>query len=93
VLSPATGLLSPSLARNIPTNLTPAPGRQDHTTSSYASATLVSRDLHVHRIPRPTSVTIAIRPSCERETGELVAMICPSAKAEYFLKVGWTGKR
>jgi hypothetical protein len=39
----------------------------------------------VHRIPRPTSVTIAIRPSCGRETGELVALICPTAKAEYFL--------
>jgi hypothetical protein len=30
-------------------------------------------------------VTIAIRPSCGRETGELVALICPTAKAEYFL--------
>jgi len=39
----------------------------------------------VHRIPRPTSVTIAIRPSCGRETGELIALICPTAKAEYFL--------
>jgi hypothetical protein len=45
-----------------------------------------SRRYHrIHRIPRPTSVTIAIRPSCGRETGELVALICPTAKAEYFL--------
>jgi len=33
-------------------------------------------------------VTIAIRPSCGRETGELVALICPTAKAEYFLRRG-----
>jgi hypothetical protein len=45
----------------------------------------------VHRIPRPTSVTIAIRPSCGRETGELVALICPTAKAKYFSRQGWTG--
>ena len=36
----------------------------------------------VHRIPRPTSVTIAIRPSCGRETGALVALICPSGSAK-----------
>ena len=32
-------------------DLTPAPRRQNHTTSPYASAALVSRDLGVHRIP------------------------------------------
>ena len=31
-------------------NLTPAPRRQDHTTSPYARATLVSRSSRVHRI-------------------------------------------
>ncbi len=44
-------------------NLTPASGRQDHTTSPSATAPLVLRRRHVHRIPRPTSVTIAKRPS------------------------------
>jgi hypothetical protein len=33
------------------TNLTPASGRQDHTTSPSASRTLVSRATRVHRIP------------------------------------------
>ena len=33
-----------------PANLTPAPRRQDHTTSPYAQATLVSYDFRVHRI-------------------------------------------
>ena len=32
-------------------DLTPAPGRQDHTTSPYAHATYVSRSHRVHRIP------------------------------------------
>src|SRR5258708_5612255 len=32
-----------------PHDLTPAPGRQAHTTSPYASATLVSRSFRVHR--------------------------------------------
>jgi len=32
-------------------NLTPAPRRQDHTTSPYAFRTLVLRTLRVHRIP------------------------------------------
>src|ERR1700688_4284597 len=66
-------------------SLTPAPRRQDHTTSPSApvatkadrrswyqsrrsfgeggSAPLVLRRCRVHRIPCPTSVTIAIRPS------------------------------
>jgi hypothetical protein len=55
VLSPVIGLLSPSLAdqgfvctrsgRQISANLTPAPGRQDHTTSPSAKASLVYRAL------------------------------------------------
>ena len=45
----------------------------------------------VHRIPHPTFVTIAKRPSL-RGTGwrELVALICPTAKAKYFSREGWT---
>ena len=93
VLSPVTGLVchrhqrilavSVRSDRHASANLTPASGRQDHTTSP--SAAIVSRQrapcrsrIHrirpatfsrakrcrVHRIPCPTSVTIAIRPSC-----------------------------
>jgi hypothetical protein len=32
-------------------NLTPAPRRQDHTTSPYASCAFVLRAIRVHRIP------------------------------------------
>src|SRR5260370_15098361 len=97
VLSPVTGLVchrhqrmlavSVRSNRHASANLTPASGRQDHTTSP--SAAIVSRPhalcrsrIHenppcnlsrarrcrVHRIPCPTSVTIAIRPSVGRDT-------------------------
>jgi len=47
-----TALLPPSFLRNsLLKNLTPAPRRQDHTTSPYAFRTLVLRTLRVHRIP------------------------------------------
>ena len=56
-------LLPPSLRRTIPPNLTPASGRQDHTTSPSASASFVFEASSVHRIPHSTFVTIAKRPS------------------------------
>jgi hypothetical protein len=63
-LSPGTGLSCPRHRRKSSSaNLTPASGRQDHTTSPSAVAPLVLRRYHVHRIPHPTSVTIAKRPS------------------------------
>src|SRR6516162_7472953 len=57
-------LLPPSSARckASSANLTPALACQDHTTSPSASASLVWRHQYVHRIPRPTLVTIAKRP-------------------------------
>jgi hypothetical protein len=60
--------LSPSRVQcvSIVTHLTPASGRQDHTTSPSAfENTFVFRIESVHRIPRPTSVTIAKRPSVQ----------------------------
>jgi hypothetical protein len=46
------------------TDLTPASGRQDHTASPSARNVIRRLTCRVHRIPHPTSVTIAIRPSC-----------------------------
>jgi hypothetical protein len=43
--------------------LTPASGRQDHTTSPSTSRAVRQKRIGVHRIPHPTSVTIAKRPS------------------------------
>src|SRR5439155_26602926 len=77
--------LTPSSALLI-ADLTPASGRQNHTTSPSASASFVQHAVRlltglvrppcttsraqcrrVHRIPFPTSVTIAKRPSVGRD--------------------------
>jgi hypothetical protein len=44
----------------------------------------------VHRIPFPTSVTIAIRPSSGNETARVVELIWVNREAKYFCKRGWT---
>src|SRR5579871_5811451 len=54
------------LADHRPQSLIPASEDQDHTISPSAFTSLVSRCQCVHRIPRPTLVTIAKRPSCGR---------------------------
>ena len=59
------------------TNLTPASGRQDHTTSPYAQATLVSRCSRVHRIP-PHVRDDRDPPLICRETREVMPLICPT---------------
>jgi len=48
---PAFATVTGAMRSRIIANLTPALARQDHTTSPYASATLVARYLRVHRIP------------------------------------------
>jgi hypothetical protein len=40
--------------------------------------------------PASTSVTIAIRPSCEDGMAGVVNLICPTAKAKYFWLGDWT---
>jgi hypothetical protein len=52
VISPVTGLSCHRRCTELlPRNLTPASGRQDHTTSPSASARFVKRTISVHRIP------------------------------------------
>jgi hypothetical protein len=82
--------LSPSSAI-FPADLTPASRRQDHTTSPSASAPFVSRAVRVHRIPLPTSVTIAKRPS--EGAGRIdIDLIWAKLEREYFCKQNWTGQ-
>jgi hypothetical protein len=50
------------------------------------------RRCRVHRIPRPTSVTIAIRPSCGCGMAVDVEVIWLESEPEYFCKWGWTGE-
>src|SRR3984957_9082448 len=55
--------------------------------ASAARLASLPRPLH----PAPTFVTMANAPLIEVGRGELVKMICPTAKAKYFRKEGWTG--
>ena len=85
-LSPVTGFLATVAPRDNPQNLAPASGRQDHTTSPYASATFVfvtSASTASHR----TFVTIASRPSLG-ETRVVKPVICPTAEGGIFLREG-----
>jgi len=51
VLFPVNGSFATVAPRTDPWNLAPAPRRQNHTTSPYASASLVSHGFRVHHIP------------------------------------------
>jgi hypothetical protein len=62
VLSPVIGLLTPVTGEVTSANLTPAPRRQDHTTSPSASAPFV-KSASASTASRPAFVTIASRPS------------------------------
>jgi hypothetical protein len=64
-------------------DLTPAPRRQNHTTSPYASATLVSHGIRVHRI-LPRVSDDGQRPSSRGETKGVLPLIWGKTEAEYF---------
>ena len=66
-----------------PPDLTPAPRRQNHTTSPYASATLVSHGIGVHRI-LPRAGDDGRRPSSRGETAVVMPLIWGKTEAEYF---------
>ena len=60
-------LLSPSSVEIASADLTPASRRQNHTTSPSAKSTPRLAHCRVHRIPFPTSVTIASAPLWEQD--------------------------
>src|SRR5579863_2226441 len=68
--------------------LTPASGRQDHTTSPSASESLVLRHCRVHCIPHPTFVTIAIRPFIRGGTAGITKGVSSKPRSEIFLRKG-----
>jgi hypothetical protein len=85
-----TGFLATVAMRIAPHNLTPASGRQDHTILPSASAPFVkgtSASTASHRAFRDDREP----PLLSGETGEVKSLICPTAKAKYFSKGGWTG--
>jgi len=89
-LSPATGLFCHRRPRKLlPANLTPASGRQDHTTSPSARQAPSSLALIASTASCPASVTISSRPSVGQD-GRVIKLICVFGKSEYFCKGGWT---
>ncbi len=78
--------------RSIIANLTPASGRQDHTTLPYAKVPFVVRYVCVHRIPVPRFVTTRNAPQVDRN-GKSHTPIFSSEKAKYFSRGGWTNAR
>jgi hypothetical protein len=92
VLSPVTGLVCHRHQRIIAANLTPASGCQDHTTSPSAISAVRLRPHRVHRIPQPTFVTIAKRPSDRVRDGTDVDLIWVAREAKYFSQGDWTGQ-
>ena len=80
--------LPPSPARIASANLMPASGHQDHTTSPSASAPLVLRRQRVHRIPHPTFVTTAKRPSDRGGMGRVCRDDLPDGESGIFFTEG-----
>jgi hypothetical protein len=89
-LSPVTGLVCHRRSRIQPATLTPASGRQDHTTSPSASASLVLRRQSVHRIP-PNVRDDGQRPSLGRDGGSCRSDL-PDGLSEIFLQMGLDSK-
>jgi len=82
-LATIAGAASDRRSDRQPADLTPAPRRQDHTSSPYASATLVSRSIRVHRNP-PHVRDDGRRPSERNGMATDMPLICPSVKEKYF---------
>ena len=74
----------------LPRNLTPASGRQDHTTSPSAARTFVKSAVRVHRIP-PRVRDDRDTPLMWDETAAVIEVICVGMKSKYFCEGGWTG--
>jgi hypothetical protein len=91
VLTPATGLLPPSFA-DCSAHLTPAPGRQVHTTSPYALASLVREHAPTPLRPPLPVPRLRRRPTplwWDRMAG-VKLLICPTLQRKYFYPKGWT---
>ena len=73
---------SPMRCESIGTGLASASRRQDHTTSPSACHALVWRITGVHRIPHPTFVTIAKRPSWRAQDARTDAGDLPDVTSE-----------
>jgi hypothetical protein len=92
VLSPVIGLSCHRRQRNCFHRLdagVEASGPQDF---AVRVSVVRQRHCHVHRIPHPTSVTIAKRPSVWDGMASDIDLIWVRREAEYFCKPDWTGE-
>src|SRR5229473_3601939 len=89
-------LLPPSSADRS-ANLTPASGRQDHTTSPSAKASFVRAHFARLTLPRPSHPAPNVRDDREApllwaRDGRVLEVIWGARKQKYFCKRGWTAK-
>jgi hypothetical protein len=82
VVSPESRALLPPSPAAITTGLIPASGYQDATTSPSALMRLVFAHHRVHRIPLPTFVTTAKRPSFRKRDARKSARDLPDVTSE-----------
>jgi hypothetical protein len=95
-LFPVTGLFCHRHQRDaqvIVANLNASVGASEP--HGFAVRVGASRLAHrrVHRIPHPTFVTIAIRPSWGRGAAGVIVVILARGEAKKFLREGWTGTK
>ena len=91
MLSPVIGFLATVAGGVASTDLTPASGCQDHTSSPSASSTLVRSTIRVHRIP-PRAGDVAQRPSEWDWMAVNIEVIWVFGKSEYVCEQDWTRK-
>jgi hypothetical protein len=84
-----TGFLVTVAGGILPANLTPASGRQDHTTSPSASVPFVV-GTSASTASHPTFRDDREPPLLSGETGGFKSLICPTGQAEYFPQRGLT---
>jgi hypothetical protein len=90
-LTPATGARTTRFCRTLQCRSSAAPPIAHGPKPALQSVQRSGR-CRVHRIPCPTSVTIAIRPSWRAGTGRLVGLIWGRREEVYFCGEDWTGQ-
>src|SRR3984893_5028266 len=91
VLSPVTGLFCHRHRRSCLRRLDTSVGVPGPYDFAVRFSAIRQERIRVHRIP-PRVRDDREPPLCGTGRAELVEMICPTGKAEYFCKGGWTGK-
>ena len=87
-LAPATGVGTTRFCRTQPAPFVLRAGCS--LTGSPPCDSISRRRYRVHRIPSRVRDDARSAPLAGKGRGELVELICPTAKAEYFLREGWT---